>query len=444
MARAILVENDPELRKLYELNLELYLGLEVINLYNADAVSQFLKNDSAVELIVCEKQVGDENTILKVFYFVKSNKYQIPVFLLGEEFRLKEEVEMFERTNWKAVIKKAAKLLQITAESMVNKEVPDFYPISLRHFLHLADTNVEVFDFGRENEGDVPLFFPKYKEGEKIVKAEIEELIVNQKDFFYVSKNSRLKFLNYYSEQITRNLVRTQETLKSRVTATASAFYASQELMNISGMDTLAIEAAKTTISSMMKVAEESQGLSELLDILERDRTSYLYNHALLIAAVAHFIVQKIEWGTKEQKEKICIAAFFHDIAIPNDRLARVCSKTEFSAGKFTTKEKDKILKHASVAAEMLKDFPQTPIGTEMIVLQHHGQVNGIGFPEGHNSNLTPLAIVFYVIEEYVNILLDTPKEKFNKLLVLESFRQRFNKGYYRKTIDALAQALES
>ncbi len=53
MARAILVENDPELRKLYELNLELYLGLEVINLYNADAVSQFLKNDSAVELIVC-------------------------------------------------------------------------------------------------------------------------------------------------------------------------------------------------------------------------------------------------------------------------------------------------------------------------------------------------------------------------------------------------------
>lgn len=444
MGKAILVENDPELRKLYELNLELYLGLEVISLYNADAVAQYLKEDSAIDLIVCEKQVGDENTILKVFYFVKSNKYQIPVFLLGEEFRLKEEVEMFERANWKAVIKKAAKILNVTAESMVNKDVPDFYPIPMRHFLHLTDTNVDIYDFGREKEDDPQMFFLKFKSGDSIDKKLIEEFIVNKKEFFYVPKFDRLKFINYYSEKITRNLVRTQESLKGRVTATASAFYASQELMNISGMDTVAIEAAKTTITSMMKVAEESQGLSELLDILERDRTSYLYNHALLIAAVAHFIVPRMEWGTKEQKEKICIAAFFHDIAIPDDRLARVCSKEAFAAGAFTTKDKDRILKHASIAAEMLKEFPQTPIGTEMIVLQHHGQVNGIGFPEGHNSNLTPLAIVFYVVEEYVNTLLNTPKDKYNKEVVLEHFRQRFNKGYYRKTIDALALSLEA
>ena len=113
MRRAILVENNPDLRRLYELNLDLYLGMEVISLHNADSVSDYLKNDTEIDLIISEKQVGDENTILKVFYAVQSNKLDIPIFLLGDEPKVANEVKSFEKENWQAVVRSAAVTLRI-------------------------------------------------------------------------------------------------------------------------------------------------------------------------------------------------------------------------------------------------------------------------------------------------------------------------------------------
>ncbi|MCK5883924.1 MAG: hypothetical protein KAG61_09560 [Bacteriovoracaceae bacterium] len=442
MRRAIIIENDPDLRKLYELNLDLYLGMEVIVLHNADSVMDFLKLDTAVDLIICEKQVGDENTILKVFYAVKSNKLDIPIFLLGNEPKVANDVESFEQDNWKGVIRKAAKVLKITAEEMASKQVPDYYPIPVKHFLQLRQTSAEVYDCQTDTGDDeLPSFKEIFKANQEISKSIIEKHIVDGKKNLYVHKLKRLQFLGEYADRVMKVLISNKDSEQQRIAATSSVFYASQEMLNATGMTEQTIAMAKTTINEMMKVAEESEGLAELLAILEKDKAGYLFTHATLIAAVSHYVIEKMEWGTEEQQEKICIAAFFHDITIPDDKLAKIHSLSSLKEAALTKKDEEKVIAHAYDACTMIRDYPQTPIGTDMIILQHHCHINGKGFPESYSSQLTPLAVVFFVVEQYVDYMLSTPKEIFNKSAIIANFRSRFNKGYYRKVINALEEA---
>ncbi len=441
MRRAILVENDPDLRKLYELNLDLYLGIETISLHNADNVMEFLREDSDIDLIICEKQVGDENTILKVFYAVKSNKLDIPIFHLGNEPKIAQEVEEFERDNWKGVIRKAAKALGITAEEMASKQVPDYYPIPVKHFLQLRVSTVEIYDYNGFANEELPEFAVLFKPNQGISKDKIEKFIIEGKKHLYVHKLKRLQFLNEYADRVMKVLIANQDSEQNRIVATSNVFYASQEMLNATGITEQSIQLAKATINEMMKISQESEGLSDLLAILERDKAGYLFTHSTLIAAVSHYVISKMEWGTEEQQEKICIAAFFHDITIPEDLLAKISSESELNDAGLAERLEKKVLTHAYDACTMLREFPQTPIGTDMIVLQHHCHINGRGFPEGYSSQLTPLAVVFFVCEQYVDYMLSTPKELFNKKAIIENFRSRFDKGYYRKVIDALEEA---
>ena len=132
-ARTILIEPNPELRSLIAQNLQMYCDTDITFRFNADDVTDHLKQDSNYNLIVCCSQVGDENTILKVYYYVKSQKLNIPIIMLGKNHKIANEVEMVEDpNNWKLTIKKAAKILGVNAEKMMEKEVPDYYQLTLK------------------------------------------------------------------------------------------------------------------------------------------------------------------------------------------------------------------------------------------------------------------------------------------------------------------------
>ncbi len=435
--KIILVESDSNWRKLLAQNLELYTGSEIILKSNADEVTEFLKDNEDVGLIISENMVGEEYTILKIYYYINSNKYNIPIILLGENPKIAGEVTMMEKEDWKLIVKEAAKLLTITAESMSEMQVPKYYPISIRSLLEMKSLPVTIFEV---NDGNYSTLI---KANQEIHKGKLQSMMTNGVSHLFINHKVRLKFANAFSAHISTILESMNLDKDERVAITGTAFDSAATILQEVGMSDEAAIASRETINSMLEICRQSHSLNDLIDILQRDNDSYLYRHSLMISIISHHVISHMEWGNEDQKNKICFAAFFHDITISDDELCTIHSKEELDNSCLDDDTKERVKNHALKAYELLEKYPHVPIGAEDIILKHHGAMGGIGFPapESFDSRISRLAIAFRVVEDYAHQILCCKGDKVNVEPILQNLKERYNKGQYRKVFEALDKA---
>jgi uncharacterized spore protein YtfJ len=147
--------------------------------------------------------------------------------------------------------------------------------------------------------------------------------------------------------------------------------------------------------------------------------------------------MRQLDWGTPEQEEKLAFISYFHDIVLPNDKLARIHSKEEMRAANLSPQEKALVEKHAQMAGEIVHRFPKLPMGVDAIIKQHHGQLNGIGFSDHYGANISPVAIVFILSEEVTRLMIDNENE-FNLFSAVKVLRRKFHTTRFKKIIDAI------
>ena len=429
--KIILVENDSVLRKILAQNLELYTGSEIIFKKDADDLVDYLKrDDNHADLIISENMSGDEYTILKIFYYVNSQKLGVPIILLGENPKLKGQVEQIPRNDWMSVIKCAAKLMKVTAESMVELEVPEYYPVISAILRSIESAPVNIYT--KESE----IYKLWFNENDRLDLVKVEDFILSGGRLAYVNNLDRLSFAKAINENLQSQL-KTENDPQQLTYLAGEAFNSAATLLNQVGVNDLSVKAAKSTIEAMEKIARASPKLDDLMAILVRDQTSIAWRHSLMTAIVCHAIVEKMDWSNQEQANKLVFASFFHDICIPQDNLACIHSGGELFEADLDPTQKLKVERHAFAACELLQKVQGEPFGADNIILQHHGMPNGIGFPEDHLDNrITPLAIVFRVAEDYVHRLLSS--EKPDSFHVLKALTMRYNKGQYQKSVEAL------
>ena len=163
--RIVLIESSNGHRKLLSFNLEIYLGVDVIFKNNADMLINLLKRDSDIQLIISEESVGSEQTILKIYYYITSANLNIPIILSGNCKKLMGKIEMYERKDWRKIIKKSANILGVTAKDMAKKEYEKYYPISTDMLLVMTRAPVDIFV--SEGSHKFNVLFPAGKEIEQ-------------------------------------------------------------------------------------------------------------------------------------------------------------------------------------------------------------------------------------------------------------------------------------
>ncbi len=431
----LLIESDPNLRKLLVQNLEVYTGSKVIIKRNADELIDFLKRDDFVpDLIISENMADGEYTILKVYYYVNSQKIDVPVILLGENPKLKGKVEEIPRIEWQQVVKKAASLMTVTAEQMVEMKLPEFYPFPIGMLHGTSELGVSIY-LKKDDQFELWRGInSKYKE------EEINELLLAANDLLYVENTDRLELAKNVSAHL-QGLISNEKDTNNLITLAGESFKSVATLLGDMGMTEATIKASKVTIEAIEKIANSSPKLEDLLSLLVKNQSSIAWKHSLMTAVVTQAMIDHVDCGNQEQKSKLAFAAFFHDICIPQDHLATIHSGGDLFEAQLKDDEKAKVEKHAFSACELLQKHPDVPFGAESIILQHHGVPNGIGFPENHLDNrITPLAIIFRVAEDYVHQLIDKD-EKPDPFYVLKGVLQRYVKGQYFKAAEALKAA---
>ena len=434
---ALLIEGNQKIESFYMLNLTTWVGLESVTKRRAEyAIKLLEENPAAADLIICRSKIDKEESGQVIIDYLKSKNLQIPVLILGGGKTPEGAFAHIPNSlDLKSVIRNCAKALGITAQDMASKIVPDFFPIPIQYFSHIKRSVCDVFapDFDDESK-----YVKRINKLEEYTAEFITDMISEGVSYLYINKLDRLDFVNNVTSELISMLESTELNENEQINAAEKSVELLMNKLKTLGITDETIALARKNLESIKGNVKKAPQLAKLIDKLLNNKTSYLFKHTQVLTFVALHIIRNIDWGTPEQEEKIAFICFFHDIALETDEQGMIKSNAELKKANFNTKEKQLVEKHAQIAAELVSKFPHVPMGADQIIRQHHGQLNGLGYSEHYGNNISPMAIVFIIAEEFTRIILAREFGPFDRAEMIQELRTEFATARFQKTIDLL------
>ena len=142
------------------------------------------------------------------------------------------------------------------------------------------------------------------------------------------------------------------------------------------------------------------------------DKSSYPFKHCQLNAFISAFIVERLDWGTKEHAEKMAFISFYHDILLTKKEYIIIDNNKDLENSNLNDSEKELVKNHAYRTSLLIQKLSRSPIGADSLIKQHHGMLSGIGFESKRfSNNLSPLTIIFIIAEAFGNAILESEIE---------------------------------
>jgi response regulator RpfG family c-di-GMP phosphodiesterase len=437
LSLTLLVENNPKIEAFYTLNLETWLGLAIVSRKKtAQAMELLVADATSIKLIIVRAVIDKEEAAKALIAFVAEKNLAIPVIVIGPGKEVPGHFSHVPNSlQIKILIQAAAKALDITAKVMSEKVVPDYFPIPIIYFKVLKRSICPVFQKSENQKNKYELKIDKLVElDEKMIDVLMEEGVTH----LYVPKLDRLEFVNNVTSEFIALLGTGELSPNEEISATDKGLeLLSRKLLSI-GVNEETINLAQRNMESIRKNAKSNPKLSKLLERLLSNKTSYLFKHTQILTYVCLHIIKNIDWGNPEQEEKISFIAFFHDIVLENDEQAQIKTTLELKKASFTPEQRQLVERHAQMAAEFVSKYPHSPMGSDQIIRQHHGTLNGIGFSEHYGNNVSPVAIVFIVAEEFTRIILKRESGPFDRTEMLRELKEEFPTSRFQKVIELL------
>lgn len=198
---------------------------------------------------------------------------------------------------------------------------------------------------------------------------------------------------------------------------------------------------ASQAVDFAVKTVKSNPGMKELFEQLRREDGRYRANHAAMLAHISSCIAIRMKWVTDETLERLCLAALFHDIAIPSDSLARVDDLNGRNFPGYDPDDQEKRLLvelHSIEGAMQLRKAGPMPREVDTLIIQHHEKPDGTGFPgKLTHSQISPLSALFIVAHEVVQLVLD---EKLTLQAVPERLEAKYSQGNFKPVLRAFSE----
>lgn len=442
MSQTILIENNEDLKKIFSLNLNTFVGTDVVLRTGADDAIALLKILPQISLLITRAKVGGDETAVKIHQFMKNEGLGTTMIILGECPQLADQVLCLqEPVSWEILIRQAAQALGVSLQDISQRVKPDYLPIGLHFFRDIEKTPCDVYI--RIKKGPHEYQFVKRIHSKDTFDVETIKKYEEQglKEFF-VSKDYIQYFTTFVTNALVQKLEREDLTLEERIMTTAHGHEIVRDsLINI-GFDSSVMDLADASISSMIKSVKNSPQIANLLKFLFSNKISYAYQHSHLLALISHYVLSKQSWYRQEHLEILSFVSFFSDVTLRSHQQMQVGSMRDLWEANLTDEERAQTMNHAKDAVTLLSDHPHADEYIKTVLLQSHGKLDGVGFEDNPSEDLHPLSKVFIISDNFIKILLNPAMPKTKKD-ILPILYERFTNPSYQKIIKALEQKFE-
>lgn len=407
--KILIVEPKTEISEILKKNFAQQFGASVIAFANAKSSILHLKETEIVySLFIVRNLQENEASASVLLNYIYDHNLKAPLIVIGDfEHVYKNYVLVSEKLRIEEVNRLALKALGLKKEDFLKLKLPEYvgYPLRYFYLLDTFPTNVCMKRIKKHSDEYVCHF----QAGESFTIEGLEKYAEVGLTEFYIPREENDAFMNAILVQGI-NSIKKASTLEENVAATEQTFVISSDLMKGLGINSSALLLVDQTLQVMRAQVTKPDQLSQLLRKLLDNQMSFSYRRSYLICLLSNSLFPHMEWGSGEQQQiilnKISMISYFHDIFLEDEKLLKIMNNEDLKSANLTVAEKDTVLNHAHRAALLVQKCPRLPQGVDLIIKQHHGVSNGVGFQEQLTSSISPMAIFFIVVEDFATQLL--------------------------------------
>lgn len=260
----------------------------------------------------------------------------------------------------------------------------------------------------------------------------VKELFLTIDDFY---KYSELFF--------TKDLVH-PDNVKDSEDYALKSHEALHEMVEDLGVSKHIINVSKQTINKILDDFK-SPKFKSLMSRFKNDSNTFIYDHSYLTMVFALEVCNKMDWQSDQVREKICMAAMFHDFGFQDSKLAYFEHQGKESWGDLTPAQRREIEEHPEVMAEMLAGEKNVSMEVIKMIANHHEGAGAESYPKGlPATNMSQLECIFISCHA---LSLELYNIGFNLQKLPKAFEEvvkKYSSGNFKKPIEALREVILS
>jgi hypothetical protein len=186
--------------------------------------------------------------------------------------------------------------------------------------------------------------------------------------------------------------------------------------------------------------------LKEQINNLNNVRIDYSFRRLFLIHILGEKVFKLMNLKLESSHLKFIHINLFHDITIFTESHLLIHSENELETSNLAKEEINQINEHAQKAAEVVNILAISPQGTAEMLIEHHGSKLGVGFKNKLSINLSPMMMIFIVIEEFSVELLKNETETNKDLMdqICRKLSSVYNKITFKDTLESIVEIVQS
>lgn len=192
-------------------------------------------------------------------------------------------------------------------------------------------------------------------------------------------------------------------------------------------------ERCKQITGFVQETVAQIKDFEKFLDVFSK-LPGDLVSHSLSTAIVSLMICEQMDITMKSTLEKVVMGAFLHDIGL-KEIPAEILKKPRLQ---WTEMEVQYYESHPLRGVEILRDIKEIPSDVLSIILEHHENALGMGYPRRlRDIKINPLARIVAVADCFVDLVSETGKEGEKRTpeqavsYIENSLGQPFNKAAF-------------
>lgn len=430
------------------------LTIEISEIDNIDQLQMVIPILPDLDLIIASASPKNGNELKKIEETIAKIGHKTRFFVLGKYHPINHSTKLFPlKPDWNEVL---SELKSIVLEHQLQdkaKDLPSFVPINFEfiksHYKLTFPTDIYVRIKISPNEFQ---YVKRLHKNESFSDTEINNLISHNVEYLYITGTDYPEMLTFSLKQIIDDKKVISDTRKKIISQDLN-FHITKEAINLVGVSNEVVEAVSKGVSEMELAISENNALSEFIKTLKENKLSYSYAHTYLLSIILSKVVASFQWDSKSIRERICYAAYFHDISLKDDRLIQIHSDEELyreipsnEANKnepkkrlYTSIEIENVNNHALDSSIILDKFKEIPMGVSQVIKEHHGMKSGIGFNDQQSISIQPLSMIFIVCEDFVHQFLELKEiTKPEVQRIAANLVKKYNKSNYCKAAEQL------
>ncbi|NUN05852.1 MAG: HD domain-containing protein [Bdellovibrio sp.] len=319
---------------------------------------------------------------------------------------------------------------------MDSKHFPDEY-VAVSRDEFITGTTVPVDLFLKLSEEKYVLIL---KEGQKV---QFEQMHFAEKaDWLYVRRSDYQKCvgqaLTVAGIVIDSNKI--SEDKKTIYLSKAADFIFKE--IELLGFNHATLEHSKIVSKSIQTLVDNKPDISAVISMMS-GLSDQLIRHSMMVSAVSVLIAKSMKWTLAQNLEKLALGALLHDVGmkeLPDEVL-------EMPRHAMTRDQTACYESHVHRGVEILRSMPSISDDIISIVLEHHENAPGQGYPRRlRDIKINPFARIVALADCFSEIVLTSPNNPHPKDAnsAIQFIEVTLGQPFHKPAFLALKQALQN